>query len=187
MGRKRKRTAGPRRRKSARKPSMLMAKDLDEIAQRRCLMILSVLSGEKSVEEATSEVQMQAANYYQLETKALKAMLVALTPGVGTVEEPTTLMKQLEDKVTTLERDNRRMTRLLMLTRQMVKPGPMSTGQKGRVRLRSTESGSTPSRSSKRSTKKKVVPQTHQETSTPTPAGAAVPSDGTGSWPHKTP
>ena len=165
---------------------MLMAKDLDAIAQRRCLMILSVLSGEKSVEEATSEVQMQAANYYQLETKALKAMLVALTPGVGAGAEPTTLMKQLEEKVTTLERDKRRMERLLMLTRQVVKPGPMSTGQTGRVRLRSTGSGSTPSRSSKRSTKKKAA-QTSHETSTPTLAGAAAPSDGTGSWPHKTP
>jgi hypothetical protein len=185
MGRTRKRTVGPRRRKSARKPSMLMAKDLDEIAQRRCLMILSVLSGEKSVEEAASEVQMAPAAYYQLETKALKAMLVALTPGVGSGAEPTTLMKQLEEKVTTLERDKRRMERLLMLTRQVVKPGPMSTGQKGRVRLRSTESGSTPSRSSKRSTKKKTQPQA-QESSTPTPAGAGGPSDGTGSWPQAT-
>ena len=185
MGRRRKRTVGPRRQKRARKPSMLMAKDLDEIAQRRCLMILSVLSGEKSVDEATSEVQLAPAAYYQLETKALKAMLVAMTPGVSSLAEPTTLMKQLEEKVATLERENRRMTRLLMLTRQMVKPGPMSTGQKGRVRLRSTESGSTPSRSSKRSTKKKVA-QTHQETSTPTPAGAAAPSDGTGSWPQPT-
>ncbi len=184
MGRRRKRIAGPRRRKGARKPNMLMAKDLDEIAQRRCLMILSVLSGEKSVEEATSEVQMQPANYYQLETKALRAMLAALTPGAGSGAEPTTLMKQLEAKVTTLEREKRRMERLLMLTRQVVKPGPMSTGQTGRVRLRSTESGSTPSRSSKRSTKKK--PPQAQESSTPMSAGEAAPSDGTGSWPQPT-
>ena len=185
MGRRRKRIVGPRRQKSARKPSMLRAKDLDEIAQRRCLMILSVLSGEKSVDEATSEVQMAPAAYYQLETKALKAILVAMTPGVGTGAEPTTLMKQLEEKVTTLEREKRRMERLLMLTRQMVKPGPMSTGQKGRVRLRSTESGSTPSRSSKRSTKKKAASPVH-ESSTPTPVGEVAPSDGTGSWPQAT-
>lgn len=50
----------------------------------------------EGVEEAAQETELAPAGYYQLETKALKAMLVALTPGLGSsTGEPTTLLKQL--------------------------------------------------------------------------------------------
>jgi hypothetical protein len=177
MGRKRARAGVRRRRRTTRTPKLFLAKDLDEISQRRCLMILSVLSGEKTLGEACSEVEMQPAFYYQLETKALRAMLLALTPGSGGVGRPTPLLQQLEDKVATLERDKRRLERLLALTRQTVKPGPMSTGRTGRIRLHSSDSGNTPSPSSKRSRPRKKAAAPTAQTSTPKP-GEAAPSDG---------
>jgi len=186
MGRKRAR-AGARRRKTTRTPKIFLAKDLDEIAQRRCLMVLSVLSGERSLAEACREVEMAPAMYYQLETKALRAMLTALTPGSGSVERPTPLLQQLEEKVSMLERDKRRLERLLALTRQTIKPGPMSTGRTGRIRLPSSSDGSTPLPSSTRSKpskkKAKSMMVTPVQPSTPS-AGEVGRSDGTGSWPE---
>ena len=61
---------------------LLTSTELDQIAQRRCVKLLSVLSGETSVTEAIAEMQISRGTYYKLETTALAAMLTALTPGV---------------------------------------------------------------------------------------------------------
>src|SRR6185436_21119411 len=53
---------------------------LDAVARSRCLMVLSVLSGEKPVTDAIAQAKVSRATYYQLETRALNAMLVALNP-----------------------------------------------------------------------------------------------------------
>ena len=44
-------------------------------------MLLSVLSGETAVTDAIEAAQISRPMYYQLEERALKAMLKALTPG----------------------------------------------------------------------------------------------------------
>jgi hypothetical protein len=118
--------------------------DLDQIAKRRCLMVLSVLSGEKPVTEAIAEAELTRGRYYQLETRALQAMLRALTPGsdsnaeeaVGTAAQ----IRQLEEKVKRLEREKRRVEHLLLLTRKLLKPGPfkMKTGRPPKTRPSST-------------------------------------------------
>src|SRR5512139_1410528 len=54
--------------------------ELDEMARRRCLLILSVLSGEKPVSDAIAESGLSRNTYYQLEERALEAMLAALGP-----------------------------------------------------------------------------------------------------------
>ena len=52
--------------------------ELDAIARSRCLMLLSVLSGETPVTEAIVQAQMSRATYYKLESVAVD-VLVART------------------------------------------------------------------------------------------------------------
>src|SRR5262249_1356385 len=76
----------PHRRKARRRtsrprptPSWLVKQsDIDEVARRRCLMILSVLSGERPVTEVVEEAKISRQTYYQLESRAVRAMLSAL-------------------------------------------------------------------------------------------------------------
>jgi hypothetical protein len=152
-----------RRRKPRARPTPRFLKreesDIDEVARRRCLMILSVLSGERPVTEVVEEAKMSRQTYYQLESRAVRAMLSALLPGGGEAtsqaESQARRVEELEHKVRRLEQDKRRSDRLLYVTRQVVKPGPLTTGlgrpPKGRGRS-STSAGKKPSRASKRVT-----------------------------------
>jgi hypothetical protein len=152
--RRRKRRARPTPKWISKRP------DIDEMARRRCLMVLSVLSGERPVTEVIAEAQISRGTYYQLEERALCAMLAALSPGLtddatSTAETPAKRIAELETKVTMLERAKRRAERLLFLTRKVLKPGPMKmkVGRPRRVGQRtSTTSGSTHSRGSKNKT-----------------------------------
>lgn len=149
--------------------------DLDEMARRRCLMVLSVLSGEKPVTEVITELGISRPAYYQLETKALMAMLAALAPGAVSTSEaaiPTRRIAQLETQVNELVRDKRRLERLLYLTRKLVKPGPVTAGPGRTARPGSMTSGRRPLRSSKTTS---PTGQTSASGSTPTPAGATTP------------
>ncbi|HTD57752.1 MAG TPA: hypothetical protein VK672_02555 [Solirubrobacteraceae bacterium] len=123
---------------------LLERKDLDDIARRRCLMVLSVLSGERAVTDVIEEAQIARGTYYQLEERALKAMLGALMPGgeQAASESPAARIAQLEAKVATLEREKRRGERLLLLTRKVVKAGSMKS-RAGRPRKTSSERSST--------------------------------------------
>jgi hypothetical protein len=162
-------------------PSWLLEQqDLDEMARRRCVLILSVLSGERPVTEAIEEAQMNRQTYYQLEEKALRAMLKALTPGAA--ETPTQSAEgpalrriaELEAKVARLEQDKRRGERLLLLTRKLVKPGRMTLGTRGRpskARQLSSSAGPRPLPSSNPSPSAKPTTSPPATTSTPTPDG----------------
>lgn len=111
-------------------PKWLKQKEeLDEIAQRRTLMILEVLSGQKPVTDAIEQAKISRGHYYQLEERALKAMLTAMEPGTspGRAPETRTRLLQLEEKVKELEADKRRLERLLSMTRKVLKPGPMKS------------------------------------------------------------
>jgi hypothetical protein len=55
-------------------------KDLDQVAQRRTLLILSVLSGHAPVTTAIVEHGISRSLYYQLEMKATLGMMRALVP-----------------------------------------------------------------------------------------------------------
>jgi hypothetical protein len=164
-----------RRRKHRERPTpprwLCDKEGLDEIAKRRCLMILSVLSGEKPVTEAVLEGKISRATYYQLEKKAITAMLWAMLPGseeTGAGSVAAARLVEMEKKLTRMEREKRRSERLLYLTRQVVKPGPMTDG-KHRGRPPSTRTGRKPSPDSK----KTASPE--ENASTPTLAGAVGP------------
>ena len=169
--------APSRRRKTrARQPKWLLeTKDLDLIAQRRCLMILSVLSGEKSVEDASREAEIIPALYYQLEKKALSAMLAALVPGATRDGSPAPAMKQMESRIRELEVTKRRLERLLFLTRMTVKPGPMTHGKRGRPRTRQASEDAGAKRSTRSKTTRAARTSKTVPTSIPTPAGADAP------------
>jgi len=80
------------------------------------------------VTDAIAEMQISRGTYYQLENKALGAMLAALTPGAESASTSdgtlTGQLRALEEKVKKLEQGKRRAERLLLLTRRVVKPGP---------------------------------------------------------------
>jgi hypothetical protein len=59
---------------------LLNPTEAQAIAHGRCLMILAVLSGEKTVKEAIEEQKICRTLYYQLESRALRGMVWALNP-----------------------------------------------------------------------------------------------------------
>lgn len=142
-------------------------RDLDEMARRRCLLVLSVLSGAKPVTEAIAETGMSRGAYYQLEERALDGMLAALGPTPpGRKADPSSEIASLEAKVAKMEAEKRRAERLLLLTQKVVKKGRLVFP--GRGRPRSTTSGDGGSSGSETTSPRPGVPP-----STPRPGVAA--------------
>lgn len=112
--------------------------ELDAIARSRCLLLLSVLSGELPVTEAIAQAKVSRGTYYKMETRALQAMLAVLNPlaaqaadGSADLSLASARIGELENKIKLLERDRRRSERLLLLTRKSLK-APVTTGHRGR-------------------------------------------------------
>lgn len=164
MGKQRRRT------RTRGTPRWMTDKDLDEMARRRAMMILSVLSGERSVSEVIAQEKISRQTYYQIEERGLRAMVSALLPALTESGAPTSQAQkllELEKKVSNLERDKRRLERLLLLTRKIVRPGRVAlpvgrTPLKKPLAPRSTKRGSRLSRNSKKTT----VPTTSATTMT---------------------
>jgi hypothetical protein len=122
-------TRGGRRKPRARIPPKWL-KDpakMNAVAHSRCMMVLSVLSGETPVTEAIAQARISRGTYYQLETRALKAMLAALNPLATTSKRPgrdgtSTRIQSLVERVQALEQDKRRMKRLMLLWKKTKKP-----------------------------------------------------------------
>lgn len=92
------------------------------IAQRRTLMILSVLAGQKSVQEVIEEEKVSRTFYYQLEDRGLHGMLKALSPRIeGITDEHRQLtqareqLRLLSERVKALTQRKRSAERLLRL------------------------------------------------------------------------
>lgn len=169
-----------RRRSSRPTPAWLMTRqDLDEMARRRCLLVLSVLSGERSAQEAAEQERISPQTYQKYETRALEAMLAALMPDAspdGVAASSSRRIEDLEKRIAQLERDKRRAEHLLLLTRQIVRPGPVTTGAGRKPGSRSRpKSGAAGAGSSRRS---KPTSATPTPTSTPAtgPASTAAPT-----------
>ena len=142
------------------------------------MLILSVLSGQTPVTTAIAEHGISRPLYYQLETKAVVAMMQALVPGASAASSPddATPMRriaELEAKIGRLEQDNRRLERLLLLAKKVLPPGPITMPEKrGRKPRRWTTAGPAPSPGLK---KPPTTAASSATTSTPTTAGAIVP------------
>jgi hypothetical protein len=106
---------------------------LEQIARSRCLLVLSVLSGEIPVTDAIERAKISRGTYYQLETRALRAILAAMNPlassaadGAADLTAATQRIEQLEAQVHRLEQEKRRTQRLLLLTRKSIR-APVAT------------------------------------------------------------
>ena len=152
--------------------------DLDQVARNRVLLVLSVLSGEQPVTTAIETHGISRGFYYQLETKALNAMLLALAPGSDGDASPDAMglqnrIKQLEDKLARAEAAQRRAERLLLVQRKLTSSATVKT-HRGRPAKTTTSSTPAGRRSWRSST-------------TATPAGAsAAPSGGSENSPVPT-
>jgi hypothetical protein len=127
-------------------------------------MVLNVLSGETPVTDAVKAAGISRGTYYQLETRALAAMLRALGPlasAEGMETSPARQIAALEAKVRDLERAARRSQRLLLMTRRVIESRERKIG--------STRPGKGPSPSSK------MKRESPRPPSSPTPAGASSP------------
>lgn len=154
------RRGGVRKRRPRPTPRWLTkSEQIDRVAKARCLMILSVLSGEKPVTSAIEESGISRATYYQMETRALNAMLRVLSP-TSTEEgledtSPARRIAELEEQVHRLEQGRRRTHRLLVLTRKVVRKTPIVV--RG-PRTGSIPSGKSPSPSSRSLESKPSIP-----------------------------
>lgn len=175
-----------RKRRSRPLPKWLTGSELDEVARRRCLVLLSVLSGERTVSDVVEELSISRQMYYLLETRALNAMLGALLPGAESsstqkdAASPHKRIEELEAQVKKLERARRRSEHLLYLTRQVIGRGPVKT-KAGRpstkekpLRTRSKTDGS--ARSPLSTSKTKRVAARRKKPNTIPPATASTPS-----------
>lgn len=190
---RRPRTASPkpmqpqqRERRSRPTPKWLTTKtDLDAVARNRVLLVLAVLSGEKPVSTAIEDSGISRGFYYQLETKALNAMLLALAPGADGDASPDATglhhrIKELTEKLERAEQAQRRAERLLFVQRKLTSMGAVKT-HRGRPSTKTTRSTPTGRRSWRSSmttakpTPKKQPsngsPKVHPPTSIPTPDG----------------
>lgn len=154
---------------------------LEAIARSRCLMVLSVLSGETPVTDAISQAKISRGTYYQLETRALKAMLTAMNPLAGNsdtrgadLSAASGRIAHLQSQLKRLEQEKRRSQRLLLLMRKSMR-APVTTGHRGRwpkaLRSRSSALGESASIDSSERAKSASPPPT----GSPTPPGARSP------------
>ncbi|HET9449885.1 MAG TPA: hypothetical protein VFO83_03345 [Aggregicoccus sp.] len=167
--------------------------DLDDTARRRTLLVLQVLSGETPVTDAIAQAQVSRGLYYQLEERALRAMLRALTPGaqpqpdgeVGSgADGYLKRIGELEARLKVLETEKRRAERLLLLTRKVVPKGSVSSGRgrppksqmtsPSRTTSPSTTTARQPSRSS--STSSGAKPSTPSPRTMPRTASSPLPA-----------
>lgn len=105
---------------------------LQAVARSRCLMVLSVLSGERSVSDAVEEAKISHNMYYQLERRALNAILIALHPHSRWAQQGALKERigQLEAQLKRLLQQKRRSERLLLLMRKSLR-APVTRGLRG--------------------------------------------------------
>lgn len=108
------------------------------VAQSRCVMILSVLSGHQTVGEAIEEAKICRALYYSLEMRALKGMMKALDPlRAGVADDRQELrvarrqIRSLQEQLKGVTQRKRSAERLLMLVMKSSR-APVNTGRRGR-------------------------------------------------------
>lgn len=179
----------PKATRSRRTPRWLTRKtDLDAVARNRVMMVLAVLSGAKPVTTAIGEAGISRGFYYQLETKAINAMLLALAPGSDGASSPDATglhqrIRDLEAKVERAEQDKRRAERLLHMQQKVMGSGPVKTARGRPAKTTSsTKAGRTGWRSSTSPTRASSARPPRKPRSEPTPATSSTPtpiSDGT--------
>jgi hypothetical protein len=114
-----------------RKKDPLEGMESDEAAKKRVWTLLQVLSGQMGVGEAAKAAQISLPRYYQLEKKALAAMLLALSPTAGR-GQPMERLEKLQRRSEDLEQENARQRQLLRMAKRLWGPLAETEARKGR-------------------------------------------------------
>jgi len=159
-------------------PKMIENSDKDDVAKQRTLMILEVLSGRLPVSDAIQKWSISRAAYYQLESRALRAMLDALTPGetkTGPSPDPDKILAAVQEKVERLEQDKRRLERLLSVTTRVIEGSKATGGKKRKKGSKRSSPSSSATTASGKATKRAKRMSRPSGPSTPTASGEAEP------------
>ena len=150
---------------------------LEAMARSRCLMLLSVLSGETPVTDAIAQAKISRGTYYQLETRALNAILAAMNPLAASATSEHSAaserIAQLEAMLKRSTQESRRTQRLLLLTRKSIR-APLTTGRRGRPPKALAPSWSRVGRGGSRASLS-TMKAAAGESPTPTPLGVRSP------------
>lgn len=103
----------------------------DEAAKKRVWTLLQVLSGQMGVSEAAKSAQISLPRYYQLERKAIEAMLLAMSPTAGR-GQPLERLERLQERSQALEQENARQRQLLRMAKRLWGPMAEAEPRKGR-------------------------------------------------------
>ena len=134
----RKRAAHPTRSKVYLPQWLLNPGEAQAIAHGRCLMILAVLSGQKTVKEAIEEQKICRTLYYQLESKALRGMVRALNPTASEWTSDRRELKRAQARIRALTAQTKLLTQrkrsLERLLRLVLKSSrvQLNTARRGR-------------------------------------------------------
>jgi hypothetical protein len=117
---------------------LLNPSEAQAIAHGRCLMVLSVLSGQRTVSQAIEEQKICRTLYYQLEGRALKGMVRALNPARSEstnerreLRRAQARLRQLNARLTLMTQRKRSVERLLALVMKANRVS-ISTARRGR-------------------------------------------------------
>ena len=108
----------------------------DEASKKRVWALLQVLGGQLGVSAAAKAAGISLARYYQLEKKALSAMLLALSPTAGH-GQPMGRLEKLQKRSVVLEQENARQHQLLRMARRLW--GPLAETEVKKARQESAE------------------------------------------------
>ncbi len=104
----------------------------DEASKKRVWTVLQVLSGQMGISEAAKAAQISPNRYYQLEQKAVHAMLLAMSPTQGR-GQPMQRLQKMEKRSVALEQENARQKQLLRMARKLWGPMAETDGRKGKA------------------------------------------------------
>ena len=117
--------------KRKRKKDILAGIPAEETAKKRVWMILQVLSGQMGVSDAAKAAEVSMTRYYQLEQKALKGMLHALSPAASKERgTPVEQLARIRKKNETLAEENSRQKQILRMARKLWGPLAQSEAKK---------------------------------------------------------
>lgn len=101
----------------------------DQDAKGKVSLVLTVLSGEKSISEACRETGLKPILYYKLEERMLRAMLAtAAMPAVrGRRKDPLSQANSLAEETAQLREEHRRLQSLMRISKKLLR----GRGRKG--------------------------------------------------------
>jgi hypothetical protein len=112
-------------RKPGPRPAERTLANASEQARRVAAVILDVLAGTRSTTEAATALQISAARYYQIETRALAGLVNSCAPGA---DRPRGRLANPANVLARLEQENRRLRQELQRAQALARISQRSLG-----------------------------------------------------------